>query len=55
MCHWLNIDPQVKQVRQKRRALDVDCYKAFQDEVGHLLKIEFIREPYYHDWLANLY
>ena len=28
MCHRLNIDPQVKPVRQKRRVLDVDCYKA---------------------------
>ena len=53
MCHWLNIDPQVKPVRQKRRALDLDCYKALQDEVDHLLIIGFIRDSYYPDWLAN--
>ena len=53
MCHWLNIDPQVKPVRQKQRALDADLYKALQDEVDHLLKIGFIKESYYPDWLAN--
>ena len=33
--------------------LDVDRYKALQDEVNCLLKIGFIRESYYPDWLAN--
>ena len=53
MCHQLNINPQEKQVGQKRRALDADRYKALQDEVDHLLKIRFIRESYYLNWLAN--
>ena len=54
MCHLLNIDLQVKPVSQKCRALDADHYKALQDEVDRLLKIEFIRESYYPNWLANL-
>ena len=54
MCHQLNIDPQAKPVRQKRRVLDANRYKALQDEVDRLLKIGFIRESYYPDWLANL-
>ena len=54
MCHQLNIDPQAKPVRQKRRALDADYYKVLQDEVDLLLKIGFIKESYYPDWLANL-
>ena len=33
--------------------LDADRYKAFQDEVDRFLKIGFIRESYYLDWLAN--
>ena len=53
MCHLLNIDPQAKPVRQKLRALDVNCYKALQEEVGCLLRIGFIRESYYLDWLSN--
>ena len=40
-------------MHQKRRVLDTDCYKALQDEVDSLLKIGFIRESYYPDWLAN--
>ena len=53
MCDWLTIDQQTKPVRQKRRELDADRYKAHQDEVDCLLKIGFIREFYYLDWLAN--
>ena len=53
MCHHLNIDPQAKPVSQKWRALDANHYKVFQDEVDHLLKIGFIRESYYPNWLAN--
>ena len=53
MCHRLNIDSQAKQVRQKGRALDTDRYKGLQDEVDYFLKIRFIRESYYLDWLAN--
>ena len=49
MCHWLNIDLQAKPVRQKQRTLDIDRYKALQDEVDRLLKIGFIRESYYLD------
>ena len=54
MFHRLNIDPQAKLVRQKQRALDADHYNALQDEVDSLLKIGFIRESYYPDWLSNL-
>ena len=53
MCHRLNIDPQEKPVYQKRIALDANHYKALQDEVDYLLKIGFIRESYYSDWLVN--
>ena len=40
-------------MHQKWRVLDADRYKALQDEVDHLLKIGFIKESYYPDWLAN--
>ena len=53
MCHRLNIDPQAKPICQKWRALDSDRWKAFQDDVDYLLKIRFIKESYYPDWLAN--
>ena len=53
MCHRLNIHPKVKPVHQKRRVLDTDRYKALQDEVVCLLKIGFMRESYYPNWLSN--
>ena len=53
MCHRLNIDPQAKPMLQKQRVLDTESYKALQDEVDCLLKIGFIRESYYPNWLAN--
>ena len=49
MCHRFNIDLQAKPVHQKRRVLDADHYRAYQDEVDCLLKIGFIRESYYPD------
>ena len=53
MCHRLNINPQVKAVHQNVRALDADHYKDLKDEVDHLLKIGFIRESYYPNWLVS--
>ena len=47
MCHYLNIDPQAKPVRQNWKALDANHYKALHDDVDRLLKIGFIRESYY--------
>ena len=55
MCQGLNIDPQVKLIHQKQRALDADHYKALQDNADRLLKIGFIRKSYYPNWLSNLY
>ena len=53
LCHGLKIDLEANPVLQKCRALDADRYKALQDEVDRLLKIGFIKESYYPNWLAN--
>ena len=53
-CHWLNISPNFKPIRQKRRAMDAERYKALKDEMDKLLDIGFIRESFYLSWLANL-
>ena len=42
MCHRLNISPNFKPIRQKRRAMDVERYKALKDEVDMLLEIGFM-------------
>ena len=53
MCHRLNLDPDKKAVRQKRRAMDVERYQALKDKVDKLLACDFIKESFYPSWLAN--
>lgn len=47
MVHKLNVDPDFKQVKQKRRALNLDRYEAIKKEVEKLLKARLIREVLY--------
>ena len=42
MCHCLNISLDFKLIRQKRRAMDAERYKALKDEVDKLLDIGFV-------------
>ena len=42
MWHRLNIIPDFKPIRQKRKAMDAKKYKALKDEVDKLLDIGFI-------------
>ena len=53
MSHCLNIDPNRKPVRQKRRAMDVECYQALKEEVDKLISNDFIKDSIYPSWLAN--
>ena len=53
MCHRLTSDPQAKPIRQKQKALDAYRYRALKNKVDCLLRIGFIRESCYLDWLAN--
>ena len=39
MCHRLNLDSDKKPVKQKRRAMDVEWYQAFKDEVINFLLV----------------
>ena len=53
MCHHLNLDSNEKPVKQKRCAMDDEQYQALKDEVDKLLACDFIKESFYHSWLAN--
>ena len=46
MCHRLNIE--------KRRPLDPERTQALKDEVNKLIRVGFIREAKYPDWVSNL-
>ena len=53
MSHHLNIDPNMKPVRKKRRAMDAERYQALKEEVDKLLSNDFIKESFYPSWLEN--
>ena len=53
MSHRLNDYPNRKLVRQKRRAMDTKRYQALKEDVDKLLSNGFIKESFYHSWLAN--
>ena len=53
ISHRLNVDPSKKPVRQKRRAMDTECYQALKEEVDKILSNGFIKESFYPSWLAN--
>lgn len=53
ICHALNIKPGAIPVRQKRRAMDPEKYKALKEEVRKLLDNGFIKETHYTSWVAN--
>jgi hypothetical protein len=54
IVHVLNMDPDVKPVKQKRRKFAPERVEAITVEVEKLLKAQFIEEVYYPDWLANV-
>ena len=54
IVHVLNMDPDMKPVKQKRRKFAPKRVEVVTVEVNKLLKARFIREVYYADWLANI-
>ena len=52
--HKLNVLPFAGPVRQRARRFHLDHHQIIQAEVDNLLKIEFIREVKYPEWLANV-
>ena len=54
IVHVLNVDRDMKLVKQKRRKFAPKRVEVVAVEVEKLLKAQFIREVYYPDWLANV-
>ena len=52
--HQLNIIPIAKPIRQKVRRFHPDRHHIIQTEVDNLLRVGFIREVKYPEWLANV-
>ena len=43
-CHCLSIDPTILPIKQKRRYLGLESFKALKEEVDRLINKNFIRE-----------
>ncbi|XP_058106521.1 uncharacterized protein LOC131249775 [Magnolia sinica] len=54
LVHRLNVEPDHKLVKQKRRSFDVERYEAIAEEVSILLDAGFIEKVYYPDWIVNI-
>ena len=54
ITHRLNVSPSYKPVRQKKWVFAPERDNAIKEEVHKLVTVEFIREVYYPDWLANV-
>ncbi|KAL5567724.1 hypothetical protein UlMin_024299 [Ulmus minor] len=54
IVHRLNIDPNFKPIKQKRRTFNAERYMAINTEIDKLLKVGFIEEANYPDWIANV-
>ena len=52
--HKLNIIPTAWLVRQKVRRFHLERHQIIQTEVDNLLKVAFIQEVKYPEWLANV-
>ncbi|XP_074377953.1 uncharacterized protein LOC141719470 [Apium graveolens] len=52
--HYLNVQPEAKPVKQKKRTFAVERQKVIEAEVEKLLEAKFIEEIEYPDWLANV-
>ena len=54
IVHKLNVSPTFSPIRQKKRVFAQEQDQAIVEEVHKLQDVDFIREVYYLDWLANV-
>jgi hypothetical protein len=54
ILHRLNVNPNYRPIKQKRRSFATERNQAIHEEVERLLKAGFIREVDYLQWLANV-
>ena len=54
IVHRLNVSPSSPPIRQRKLVFAQERNKAIVEEVQKFLDVDFIREVYYPDWLANM-
>lgn len=54
VCHHLAMYPAIKLITQRKRKEGEEKNRVIKDEVGKLMKADFIKEIRYPTWLANI-
>ncbi|KAL0387509.1 UNVERIFIED_CONTAM: hypothetical protein Sradi_2632700 [Sesamum radiatum] len=54
IVHKLNMDPQAKLVKQKKRSFGMEHNRIIEEEVQKLLKAGYVDEVQYTEWLSNV-
>ncbi|KAL0440299.1 UNVERIFIED_CONTAM: Ribonuclease HI [Sesamum latifolium] len=54
MVYRLNVHPEARPIKQKKRAFGTDRNKIIKEKVEKLLKVNYIRPVQYLEWLANV-
>ncbi|KAL0312958.1 UNVERIFIED_CONTAM: hypothetical protein Sradi_5695100 [Sesamum radiatum] len=54
IVHRLNMDPQAKPVKQKKRSFGIGRNRIIEKEVNKLLKAGYVAEVQYTEWLSNV-
>lgn len=54
VVHKLNVNPEHKLVQQKKRSFAPERQAIIDDEIDKLLKVNFIFEIHYLEWLTNV-
>ena len=54
VTHKLNVDPKAKSVKHPTRKYHLDVEEKIKVKVSKLLKVGFIEEIKYPEWLANV-
>jgi hypothetical protein len=54
IVHKLNVDPNFRPVKQRRRTFTAEQNQDVAEDVEKLLRVGFIQEVDYPEWLANV-
>ena len=54
ITHTLNVSPEARPIRQKKKKFVSDRIRAIKKEIKKLHRAKFIREVQYLDWLSNV-
>lgn len=54
IIHKLNVDPHYPLIKQKKKSFALERQKTIEEKVDKLLKVGFIKEIDYPNWITNV-